>query len=123
MQDDNSTNIFDHLPALAPNPATSINELDAYLTANIENVTDAITWWHGHHKTYLWLSRMALDYLTIPGKFFCMFYITDLNVLLQQRQLTWNASLALDAYYCPMFKTDSLCRRRVRFFALACRAT
>jgi hypothetical protein len=39
-----------------------------------------------------------------------MFYITDLNVLLQQRQLTRNASLAVDAYYCPMFKTDSLRR-------------
>jgi hypothetical protein len=70
MQDDDSTNIFDHLPALAPNPAPSINELDAYLTANIENVTDAITWWHGHRKTYPWLSQMVLNYLTIPGKFF-----------------------------------------------------
>jgi hypothetical protein len=123
MQDDDSTNIFDHLPALAPNPATSINKLDAYLTTDIENVTDVIAWWHGHRKTYPRLSRMALDYLTIPGKFFHMFYIIDLNVLLQQRQLTWNASLAVDAYYCPMFETDSLRRRRARFFALACGAT
>jgi hypothetical protein len=46
-----------------------VNELDAYLNTDIENVVDVIAWWHGHRKTYPCLSRMALDYLTIPGMF------------------------------------------------------
>lgn len=67
------TNIFDRLPALSqPKPTASAEELNSYLNADIEDVSDPIAWWHGHRKTYPRLSRMALDYLTIPGMF--LFY-------------------------------------------------
>jgi hypothetical protein len=66
-----STNIFDSLPALAPPKATDLrNELDRYLGTDVENVTDAVAWWHAHHSSYPQLSQMALDYLTIPGKLY-----------------------------------------------------
>lgn len=67
-QDDESGNIFDRLPALA-HVKTSGEELENYLNADIEDIADPIAWWHGHRKTYPHLSRMALDYLTIPGMF------------------------------------------------------
>ena len=44
------------------------SELDHYLKADVEDVTDAIAWWHIRRSTYPRLSRMALDYLTIPSK-------------------------------------------------------
>jgi hypothetical protein len=67
-QDDESSNIFDWLLALA-HVKTSGDELETYLDADIEDIADPIAWWHGHHKTYPHLSRMALDYLMIPGMF------------------------------------------------------
>ncbi len=61
-------NIFDDLPTLAPIcGATTVDELTLYLSTGPENVTNALQWWHGKRKTYPHLSRMALDYLTIPG--------------------------------------------------------
>ena len=53
-------------------------ELDCYLTADVEHVTDAITWWHEHHAIYPCLSRMALNYLSVPG----MHYTTSLTSVL-----------------------------------------
>jgi hAT family C-terminal dimerisation region len=51
-------------------PTTEIaDELKTYLTADCENVGDALVWWAGKKKTYPQLSRMALDYLCIPGKY------------------------------------------------------
>ncbi|KAG1859087.1 hypothetical protein C8R48DRAFT_605803, partial [Suillus tomentosus] len=41
--------------------------LDHYLSADVEHVTDAIAWWHECCSSYPCLSRMALDYLTIPA--------------------------------------------------------
>jgi hAT family C-terminal dimerisation region len=70
-QDDESNNIFDQLPALAHIKTTSSGEeLESYLNTDIEDIADPITWWYRHRKTYLHLSRMTLDYLTIPGAFF-----------------------------------------------------
>ncbi|KIK32879.1 hypothetical protein CY34DRAFT_27129 [Suillus luteus UH-Slu-Lm8-n1] len=34
---------------------------------HISNVTDAVAWWHAHRSSYPQLSRIALDYLTIPA--------------------------------------------------------
>lgn len=62
-------NIFDLLPALAAPKRTVTDELTSYLTTECEHVPNVITWWHEHRKTYPRLSRMALDYLTIPGTF------------------------------------------------------
>jgi hypothetical protein len=65
-----TTNIFDNLPALTPpKPATLGCELDRYLASDVEYVADPISWWHNHCDIYPHLSRMALDYLSIPGTF------------------------------------------------------
>ncbi len=60
--------MFDSLPALAPPTVSNAqDELSRYLAEDTEIVDDALKWWTG--KTYLYprLSRMALDYLSIPG--------------------------------------------------------
>jgi len=65
------SNMFDSLPALAPPKASDLgSELDRHLSTDVEHVTDAIGWWHERHHTYPSLSRMALDYLTVPDMYF-----------------------------------------------------
>jgi hypothetical protein len=44
------------------------DELDRFLGLEIEEAENVIAWWHEHRAMYPQLSRMALDYLTIPGK-------------------------------------------------------
>ena len=71
QQSSSSNNIFDDLPALsAPSKSDLHDELDRYLSNNPEHVTDAIAWWFEKCHVYPRLHRMALDYLTIPGRFF-----------------------------------------------------
>ena len=66
-----SNNIFDDLPALSAPLKTDLrDELDTYLSTDPEHVTDSIAWWYEKRYVYPRLHRMALDYLTIPGKFF-----------------------------------------------------
>jgi hypothetical protein len=61
-------NIFDDLPALSAPKVTELrDELARYLSTDPEQVKDVLLWWHEHKATYPRLSRMALDYLTIPG--------------------------------------------------------
>ena len=63
-------NIFDNLPALAPpKPSDLGSELDQFLKSDVENVTDAIAWWYEKWLMFPLLSRMALDYLSIPGEY------------------------------------------------------
>ena len=62
-------NIFDRLMALAPpKPSNLQSELDHYLSNDVENVADALAWWDEKQAIYPRLSRMARDYLSIPGK-------------------------------------------------------
>ena len=64
-----SENVFDNLPSLTkPKLKQSHSELEAYLAADIVNITDALTWWTEHRENYPQLSHMATDYLSIPGK-------------------------------------------------------
>jgi hypothetical protein len=66
--------IFDSLPALAaPNPTELLDELDGYLSSDPEHVPNALAWWHERRKVYPRLSRMALDYPSIPGKCLLIF--------------------------------------------------
>ena len=44
------------------------HEIDVYLTSAVEKVKDPLMWWWDHRKVYPNLSRMALDYLSAPGK-------------------------------------------------------
>jgi hypothetical protein len=61
-------NIFDNLPSLsAPPPSELRSELERYLSTDPEFVTDALIWWTERAAMYPRLSRMALDYLSIPG--------------------------------------------------------
>jgi len=63
-----SKNIFDNLPALAaPQSSELRDELKRYLSTDPEHVPDVLTWWYEHQHTYPCLSRMAMDYLSIPG--------------------------------------------------------
>lgn len=65
-----SGNIFNHLSAFEPpKPSDQQLELNCYLTSDIEDVVDALEWWYKEHTTFPQLSQMALDYLSIPGKF------------------------------------------------------
>ena len=65
-----SQNIFDNLPSLqAPKLAELHGELDNFLSTDPKHVTDALAWWYVHKDKYLCLHWMALDYLSIPGKF------------------------------------------------------
>ena len=62
-------NMFDNLPSLcAPTQKELHDELDRYLNTDPEMVEDVILWWDEHRGMYPCLSRMALDYLTIPGR-------------------------------------------------------
>jgi len=44
------------------------DELDRYLAAEIEDTKDPLMWWYEHRVAFPNLSRMARDYLSIPGK-------------------------------------------------------
>jgi hypothetical protein len=64
-------NIFDNLPALrtSANPGLR-DELESFLSTERElGVTDGLVWWFERKHIYPRLYRMALDYLSIPGKF------------------------------------------------------
>ena len=64
-----SKNIFDNLPALlAPKKSALRDDLDRFLSTDPEEVTDVLLWWYEHKHIYPHLYRMALDYLSIPGR-------------------------------------------------------
>lgn len=45
------------------------DELDRYLNTDVDRkVDDPIVWWLDHQHMYPRLSRMALDFLTVPGR-------------------------------------------------------
>lgn len=74
-----STNVFDNLPRLAkPKPKAHHNELDEYLATDIiDDVDDVLQWWADNSVRYPRLSRMATDYLCIPGLFY---FISKLSI-------------------------------------------
>lgn len=45
------------------------NEISRYLQAPSESPENVLLWWIEHRKVYPRLSRMALDYLTVPGMY------------------------------------------------------
>jgi hypothetical protein len=70
--------MFDNLPALsAPTKLELRDELDQYLSSDPEQVggstKDVLMWWYERRGVYPHLHRMALNYLTIPGNFFCLY--------------------------------------------------
>lgn len=75
-------NIFDDLPALKPPETKELeDELARYLSTPRDlNVKDGLRWWYDRKHLYPCLHRMAMDYLSIPGKFF--FFVFAINCLL-----------------------------------------
>jgi hypothetical protein len=65
-----ASNMFDELPAFAiPKSFQADDELASYLRTETEFVKDVLQWWHSKAHIYPRLSRMAVDHLTIPGRF------------------------------------------------------
>lgn len=70
--------MFDTLLRGKASSSTNIgDEIDRYLATEVEVVEKPLLWWAERKKTFPGLSRMALDYLSIPGTiFFDIFLVT-----------------------------------------------
>ena len=98
-----SNNIFDNLPSLAPLQSTALfDELALYLSTELVDTQSPLKWWHEKQLTYPRLSRMALDYLSIPGT--SSIFVSSLDCLvvlipMQLPPLMWSASSVVDGLY------------------------
>ena len=45
---------------------------------DVKVVGDVLAWWYERHAMFPCLSQMALDYLSIPGRFFSLFTFVTL---------------------------------------------
>ena len=62
-------NVFDNLLSLRTCHENKCHDdLACYLATDPQAVDDVLMWWHEHSAMYPHLSRMALDYLTVPGE-------------------------------------------------------
>ena len=52
-----------------PETASISDELTAYLEEDRERVSDVLEWWKKKQVVFPRLSRMAVDYHSIPGEF------------------------------------------------------
>jgi hypothetical protein len=103
MSSQGSFNLFDNLPTLVHPTSNELrDELDRYLSTDPEHTPDVLTWWDERQASFPCLSRMALDYLTIPGELFDLPNAGQwLTLVVKQCPLTSNAPLARDAYSFP----------------------
>ena len=69
------TNIFDSIMDISPTSIT--DELHRYLAADVEDVKDGLMWWYERRMSFPCLSRMARDYLSIPGEQVVSFHLSD----------------------------------------------
>ena len=62
--------MFDNLMDDTPTPTSSSadDELQRYLATDVEDVKDGLMWWYERRTMFPRLSRMAHDYLSIPGE-------------------------------------------------------
>jgi len=58
-----------------PKTTAPISEINQYLRLPVEHVMDPLGWWVHNRQTYPNLSRMALDYLSIPGKSSALLFV------------------------------------------------
>jgi hypothetical protein len=80
-----SSNLFDDLLACsssAPLNEELRSELAEYLSTGPENVKDPLLWWVEMRAVYPRLSRMARNYLSIPGTFFTHSHIVPLTKMI-----------------------------------------
>lgn len=118
-------NIFDCIPTLAaPKRFQLHDELVVFLSTDPEFVYDVIAWWYEKRTTYPCLSQMALDYLTLPGKFliislpFCSLHVLTCLILYQPLPLTLNDFSAMASCCYLMFKIGSQLKLLRLFFVL-----
>jgi hypothetical protein len=102
-----STNIFNHLPDLAPMSLELCDKFDHYIAADIEDVKDPPTWWRELCKTFPHPSLMAHDYLAILGK---STNFSSLNLYLQSSSYfsSLNLYLQSSSYYSCLTKVIAI---------------
>lgn len=63
--------MFDSIMDTTPTTPTpsSLDELQSYLATDVEDVKDGLLWWYERRRIFPELSRMACDYLSIPGEY------------------------------------------------------
>jgi len=67
--------MFDSIMDTAPTPSSS-DELQRYLTADVEDVKDGLLWWYERRRIFPELSRMARNYLSIPGEYLVFLHLS-----------------------------------------------
>jgi hypothetical protein len=66
--------MFDNMPFLSVLKKTAaVDELTRYLASPTEATSDPLLWWIEKRAVYPRLSRMALNYLSIPGQLYLAF--------------------------------------------------
>lgn len=71
---DDATNWLEDIPI--PDAITDADELQEYLSQPVERIkVNPLRWWWDKRHTWPALSRMALDYLCIPGTL-CKYFRT-----------------------------------------------
>jgi hypothetical protein len=76
-----SDNIFDALPTVSTAEKTAfLDELTRFLASPPESTRDPLRWWMERRAIYPCLSRMALDYLSVPGM--SLFHPYKFNLLI-----------------------------------------
>jgi hAT family C-terminal dimerisation region len=115
--------MFDRMPELSVAKKTALDdELIRYLSNPTEKVSDARLWWIEKRAVYPRLSRMALDYLSIPGilSFLFIFLIlfSNSNKLKQPPSMS-NVFLAKDDSFFLMCAIAYQSSQHVHSFALA----
>jgi hypothetical protein len=70
----NTDNGFASFGNLSITTCPRVSEIQEYLSLPVENVKDPLKWWIDNKYIYPNLHRMALDYLSIPGKLSYLFY-------------------------------------------------
>jgi hypothetical protein len=101
--------IFDTLPSLRKGtPVTVQDEFLTYIGTGPEKTDDAIGWWIDNSARFPTLSRMALDYLTIPGTlaFVYEWKCTSDDHFYQQLLLMLSAPSAGAVSSCRILETD-----------------
>ena len=73
--------MFDKILHTAPT-LPPVDELQRYLTLDVENVTDGLLWWKEKRTVFPRLSHMACGYLSIPGECLVVLHLpgAEINV-------------------------------------------
>jgi hypothetical protein len=62
------SNFFDSILNIVPPSPDNCDELNCYLSMDVEDVKDGVKWWYEKCSTFPHLSHMARDYHSILGQ-------------------------------------------------------